>query len=189
VRFPIAVVVAATVGGLTLYGCTTDTDSAPDVQRQHTARVYAGRLPNTCDDLISPVTVAQMLHAADLGQRTYTYQAAGDASGLLRGMTCQHGVGPEVTTLSVSAQEFDTRAAARKHYAAAGAGLAGARDVRVAKRPGALSESPSSSSVVVLDGPVIVEVELGPAATGSPPSRRTLLTLAREVVSGVDGAQ
>lgn len=61
-RFPIAVLIAAT-GGLTLYGCTSDSDSPLAVKRPHTARVYAGRLPNMCDDLISPVTVAQMLHA------------------------------------------------------------------------------------------------------------------------------
>jgi hypothetical protein len=177
----------ATCLGLTLCACTSDDDAAPPSSaRTHATKAYAGRLPNMCDGLISPVTVARLLDRADPGQRTYTYSAPGAEPGLLRAMTCGHGVGADVTALSVSAQEFATRAAARKQYA--GSRSAGTRQITVSRRPAALSLSTTSSTVAILDGAVTVEVELGrPASNGQPPPQ--LLACARAVLAGLDGAQ
>jgi hypothetical protein len=186
VHLPTVTFAVATCLGLTLCACTSDDDAGPHVERTHTTKAYAGRLPNMCDDLISPVTVAQLLDTADPGQRTYTYAAPGAEPGLLRGMTCRHGTSAAGTALTVSAQEFASRAAARKKYA--GSRAAGARAITVSKRPGALSLSTSSSTVVILDGAITVEVGLGrPAAGGQPPPQ--LLACARAVIAGLDGAQ
>jgi hypothetical protein len=187
VHLPTLTLAVATCLALSLSACTSDDDAAaPSPAPTHATKAYAGRLPNMCDDLISPVTVARLLNRADPGQRTYTYSAPGAKPGLLRGMTCRHGVGVDGTALSVSAQEFATRADARKQYA--GSRSTGAREITVAKRPAALSLSTSSSTVAILDGSVTVEVELGrPASLGQPPPE--LLACARAVIAGLDGAQ
>jgi hypothetical protein len=186
VHLPTLTFAVAACLGLTLCACTSDDDAGPAPARTHAPKAYAGRLPNMCDDLISPVTVAQLLDRADPGQRTYTYSAPGAKPGLLRGMTCRQGVSADGTELTVSAQEFSTRAAARKQYAASRS--TGARATTVSKRPAALSLSTSASTVVILDGAITVEVGLGrPASQGQPPPE--LLACARAVISGLDGAQ
>jgi hypothetical protein len=186
VHLPTLTLAVATCLGLTLSACTSDDDAAPTPARTQATKAYAGRLPNMCDDLISPVTVARLLNRADPGQRTYTYSAPGAKRGLLRGMTCRHGVGTDGTELAVSAREFATRAAARKQYARTRS--TGASEITVSRRPAALSLSTSSSTAVILDGAITVEVELGrPASGGQPPPE--LLACARAVIAGVDGAQ
>ncbi|MDX6368392.1 MAG: hypothetical protein QOK30_3468 [Nocardioidaceae bacterium] len=185
-HLPTLTLAVATCLGLTLCACTSDDDAGPDPARTHATKAYAGRLPNMCDELISPVTVAKLLDEADPGQRTYTYSAPGAKPGLLRGMTCRQGVSAAGTALTVSALEFATRAAARKQYA--GSRSTGARAITVSRRPAALSLSTSSSDVVILDGAVTVEVGLGrPASQGQPPPE--LLACARAVIAGLDGAQ
>jgi hypothetical protein len=184
VHLPTLTLAVATCLGLTLCACTSDDDAGP--ARTQATKAYAGRLPNMCDDLISPVTVAKLLDRADPGQRTYTYSAPGAQPGLLRGMSCRQGVGADGTALTVSAQEFATRADARKQYAASRS--AGARAITVSRRPAALSLATSSSSAVILDGTVTVEVELGrPASQGQPPPELT--ACARAVIAGLDGTQ
>jgi hypothetical protein len=186
VHLPTLTLAVATCLGLTLCACTSEDDAGTSPARTQETKAYAGRLPNMCDDLISPVTVAQLLDRADPGQRTYTYSAPGAEPGLLRGMTCRQGVSAAGTALTVSALEFATHAAARKQYASSRS--TGARAITVSRRPAALSLSTSSSDVVILDGAVTVEVRLGrPAPQGQPPPE--LLACARAVLAGLDGAQ
>jgi hypothetical protein len=189
VHLPTLTFAVATCLGLTLCACTSDDDAGPTPARSHATnapKAHAGRLPNMCDDLISPVTVAELLDRADPGQRTYTYSAPAAKPGLLRGMSCRHGVGADGTALSVSAQEFATRATARKQFA--GSRSTGAREITVSGRPAALSFSKASSTVVILDGSVTVEVGLGqPASHGQTPPQ--LLACARAVIGGLDGAE
>ena len=185
-HLPTLTLAVATCLGLTLCACTSDDDAAPEPAHTQATKAYAGRLPNMCDDLISPVTVAKLLDRADPGQRTYTYSAPGAQPGLLRGMSCRQGVSADGTALTVSAQEFATPADARKQYT--GSRSTGARQITVSRRPAALSLSTSSSTAVILDGAVTVEVQLGrPAPQGQPPPE--LLACARAVIAGLDGPQ
>ena len=147
---------------------------------------YAGLLPNLCDDLLSPVLVADLLSEPQPGQRSYTYQPPDAKSGLLRGMTCEHGINRVGPALTVSAQEYADQAAARSHYGALTAQARDAsRQVSVDGRPGRLTDSAQVQRLVVLDGQRTIECTLRAGAVASDRVTPTLQRLAASVIERI----
>jgi hypothetical protein len=173
---------------LALSACTHQDDDEKSPRQHHEdENAYAGRLPNLCDDLISPVTVAQLLGRDVSGQRTYTYDQPERTTGLLRGMTCEHGVDADGPKLKVTAREFGTRAEAKAAYRDLTAKQAPTSGIQVLRRPGAIGVSPSSASLAVLDRTRTVDISLRSGTVAAASTRRTLLLCARAVIQRLDG--
>jgi hypothetical protein len=174
---------------LALSACTHhDDDETLPQQHRGGQKPYAGRLPNLCDDLISPVTVAQLLGRDVSGQRTYSYDTPDRSTGLLRGMRCQHGVDADGAPLEVAAGEFTTRAQAKAAYNKMISKQAPTTGVHVLRRPGAIGASSGSTSLVLRDRVRTLDISLRSGTVAAASTRRTLVLFAKAVIQRLDGS-
>jgi hypothetical protein len=180
--------------GLLLSGCTSTpaviepTDAPVGDQQGSTG---APGLPDFCDQLVPPLTVASVFERELGGGRSAEYDAPQPVNGLVAGMTCGHGVQGKEAALTTVGRDHTDETAARAEIQELSQKLtadatAGAEEsVPVAGLPGFVVDTASSSTCFVRDGTRTVAVTLRSGVVGSADARDALLRIASAVVEGL----
>ena len=173
--------------GLMLSGCTAspaviETTTAPDGGQQGPDHA----LPDFCDQLLPPLTVASVLERDLPGGRSAQYDAPQPKNGLVAGMTCRYGVQGNDVALTVSARDHADEQAARAGMrdlirSATADASAGAEPVRMGGTRGTVVDTASASICFVRDGTRTVAVTLRSGVAGSGDSRSSLLQITSAV--------
>jgi hypothetical protein len=191
---------AAVAVALLTSGCTAGqhgpdhTVTGPDAsQGSGTARAL---LPDFCDELLTPLTVASALPQKVAGGRTAEYEQPRPGSGLRAGMTCRYGIGPGGAVVTVIARAYADEPAARtalSRVVRAGPGddsSSGIADrVRVAGASGVVTESPEAAAAYLREGQRVLAVTVRLTGTSGDDGRGPALQIATAVVRGLPDTQ
>jgi hypothetical protein len=182
---------AAIAVGLMLSGCTStpaviETTTAPDGDQQGQAHA----LPDFCDQLLPPLTVATVLERDLPGGRSAQYYAPQPGDGVAAGMTCRYGVAQDEVALTVSGRDHADEQAARADMrdlirSATADAATGADPVRMVGARGDVVDTASSSTCFVRDGTRTVVVTLRSSVVGSGDPRGALLDITSAVVQNL----
>jgi hypothetical protein len=163
-------------------------DSAPGPGADQGPATGRAALPDFCDQLLTPLTVATVLRQRVVGGRSAEYETPRPGAGLRAGMTCRYGIGPGGAAVTVTARAYGDEPDARKGLRAmvrAGGGddLSALADrVRVAGASGIAVDTAEASTGYLRDGSRVLAVIVRPAGTSGDDGRSAMLQIASAVV-------
>jgi hypothetical protein len=172
-------------------GCTSASEEPTEAPP--TAAVDAEEtLPDSCDGLLSPLTVARVLERELAGGRSARYLPPEPREGLVDGMVCEYGVGADGAALSVSAATYRNEQAARvqlRRVTGPGAlddASAVVDEVEALGLRGTVVDSSAGSAYYARDGQltIMVGVRAGELPVGS--VRNFLFDIGSAVVRGLE---
>ena len=175
-------------------GCTggqgaDDTSAGPGATPQ--SGTHGTLLPDFCDQLLTPLTVAGVLQRQAAGGRSAEYEPPRPQSRLRAGMTCRYGIGPGGAAVTVIARAYAGELPARKGFATLvpggpGVGASGIGDrVRIAGIPGVVIDSSEASTGYLRDGSRVLAVTVRPGGTTGDDGRGSMLQIATAVIRGL----
>jgi hypothetical protein len=177
--------------GLLLSGCTStpaaiETTTAPEGGQQDPAHA----LPDFCDQLLPPLTVAAVLERDLAGGRSAQYDAPQPANGVVAGMTCRYGVEQDEVALTVTGRDHTDEQAARADLrdlirSTTADAATGADPVRIVGARGDVVDTASSSTCFVRDGTRTVVVTMRSSVVGSGDPRGALLEITSAAVQNL----
>jgi hypothetical protein len=189
-----AVITAVTTVAL-LGACSFGGDDPPSGQSLGAAEdvVDAGGLPQSCDELLTPLSVAAALNGEPAGGRSAAYTPPNSATGAVAGMTCSFGVSAGQAAVSVEAVAFSEPEQAADQFAAitraARKQATSQESVEVGGAPGLLVRSAGAADYYVLDERRTLRFTASEAAVGADQAPDVLAELAQTVVDGISSTQ
>ena len=188
-----ALVIAVTT--VTLLGaCSFGGDEAPTSgPRNVEDPVDAGGLPRSCDELVTPVSVAVALDGEPAGGRSAAYAPPNADTGAVVGMTCSFGVGAGQPAVTVEAVAYTEPGRAADQYSTATrlarGQAASAEPLEVRGAPGLLVRSAETTDYFLLEGRRTLRFTVSAAAVGADQAPDVLLELAQTVVDVISSTK
>jgi hypothetical protein len=184
----VAAVVALAAGCTSAAEEPTESPETPAVDADET-------LPDSCDGLLSPLTVARVLKGELAGGRSARYLAPASQDGLVDGMICEYGVAADGAALSVSARTYQNDQAARVQHrrmtspAALDDASAVVDELDALGMRGTAVDSSAGSAYYVRDGQLTVSVALRAGELPVSSARNFLVDIASTVIEGLESGR
>jgi hypothetical protein len=185
---------AAIAAAVLMSACTAGSQGGDDTAAGPGASQHSGTdpaLPDFCDGLLTPLTVASALQQQVAGGRSAKYEPPLPESRLRAGMTCRFGIGPGGAAVTVIARAYVDEPAAREGLgmmvrAGRGDDISGTADrVRVAGASGVVLDSTEASRGYLRDGSRILVVIVRLAGGSGDDGRDAMLQIAAAVIRGL----
>jgi hypothetical protein len=155
--------------------------------------VDTGGLPQSCDELVTALSVAAALNGEPPGGRSAAYTPPNPATGAVAGITCGVGVGAGQPAVTVEAVAYAEPEQAADQFAAitraARKQAASQESVEVRGAPGLLVRSAGSAACYVLDGRRTLRITVSEAAVAADEAPDVLLELAQTVADGISSTE
>lgn len=155
--------------------------------------VDAGGLPQSCDELVTPLSVAAALNGEPAGGRSAAYIPPDPDTGAVAGMICSFGVGAGQPAVTVEAVAFAEPEQAADQFAsitrAARRQATSQESVVVGGAPGLLVRSAGAASYYVLDERRTLRFTVSEAAVGAEQAPDVLVDLAQTAADGISSTE
>lgn len=175
-------------------GCTSAAEEPAEPPK--TPAVDADEtLPDSCDGLLSPLTVARVLEAELAGGRSARYLAPTPQDGLVDGMICEYGVAADGAALTVSARAYEDERAARVQHrrmttpGALGDASAVVDALDALGMRGTAVDSSAGSAYYVRDGQLTISVAISAGEVPVDSARDFLVDIASTVIHGLEAGR